>query len=142
LSEKLKVAEKEVAIKKDELAVIQGSIAKMEADYNKLMDYIQELSDNKVKCERRLKNAGKLLELLSDEGERWGKTVVILTADSEKLVGDVFLAAAQISYMGPFTGVYRDQLVERWIQICNTEKVAISERYSLVNTLGDPVEIR
>ena len=44
--------------------------------------------------------------------------------------------------MGPFTGAYRDRLVERWINICQTEKVAISERYSLVNTLGDPVEIR
>jgi dynein heavy chain len=32
--------------------------------------------------------------------------------------------------------------VEKWIQICNTEQVAISEKYSLVSTLGDPVEIR
>ncbi len=40
MSEKLKLAEKEVAVKKEELAVIQGSIAKMEEDYNKLMDYI------------------------------------------------------------------------------------------------------
>ena len=40
LSEKLKVAEKEVAVKMEALAVIQNSIAKMEADYNKLMDYI------------------------------------------------------------------------------------------------------
>jgi hypothetical protein len=34
LSEKLKVAEREVAVKKEELAVIQGSIAKMEEEYN------------------------------------------------------------------------------------------------------------
>lgn len=58
------------------------------------MDYIQELSDNKVKCERRLKNAGKLIDLLGDEGERWEKSVGVLMADSEKLVGDVFIAAA------------------------------------------------
>ena len=41
--------------------------------------------------------------------------MTVLAADSEKLVGDVFLAAAQISYMGPFTGAYRDQLVDRWL---------------------------
>ena len=72
------------------------------------MEYIQELSDNKVKCERRLKNAGKLIGLLGDEGERWEKSVGVLMIDSEKLVGDVFIAAAQVSYMGPFTGAYRD----------------------------------
>ena len=44
--------------------------------------------------------------------------------------------------MGPFTGSYRDKLVEKWIQICHFEQVAISDKYSLVNTLGDAVEIR
>ena len=47
-----------------------------------------------MKCERRLKNAGKLIDLLGDEGERWEKSVGVLMADSEKLVGDVFIAAA------------------------------------------------
>jgi hypothetical protein len=94
LSEKLKVAEREVAVKREELAIVQGGIAKMEAEYNKLMDYIQDLSDNKIKSERRLKNAGKLIDLLGDEGERWEKSVGVLMVESEKIVGDVFIAAA------------------------------------------------
>lgn len=142
LAEKLKVAEEEVKVKKAELEVIQSSIAKMEQDYQKLMDYIDQLNDDKVKCERRLVNAEKLLGLLGDEGERWEKSVGIMQAEVEKLVGDVFLAASQISYMGPFTGAYRDRLVEQWQLICSKELVPISEKYSLVNTLGDPVEIR
>ena len=48
-------------------------------------------------------NAGKLLGLLSEEGGRWAQTVVVLKKDIEKLVGNVFLAASSISYMGPFT---------------------------------------
>lgn len=40
LSEKLRVAEEAVAIKKDELGLIKGEIEKMETDYNQLMDYI------------------------------------------------------------------------------------------------------
>jgi hypothetical protein len=28
--------------------------------------------------------------------------------------GDIFLAAAELSYLGPFTGEYREQLIEIW----------------------------
>ena len=49
LSEKLKLAERKVAVKHEELAIVQGGIAKMEAEYNKLMDYIQDISDLRVK---------------------------------------------------------------------------------------------
>ena len=41
LSEKLRVAEEAVAIKKDELGVIKAEIDKMESEYNQLMEYIQ-----------------------------------------------------------------------------------------------------
>ena len=33
-------------------------------------------------------------------------TVTSLKADTIKLVGDIFLAAVSISYIGPFIGVY------------------------------------
>lgn len=75
------MAEREVAVKREELAIVQGGIAKMEAEFNKLMDYIQDLSDNKIKSERRLKNAGKLIDLLGDEGERWEKSVGVLIVE-------------------------------------------------------------
>lgn len=52
------------------------------------------MNDDKVKCERRLVNAEKLLGLLGDEGKRWEKSVGIMQAEVEKLVGDVFLAAS------------------------------------------------
>jgi dynein heavy chain len=41
--------------------------------------------------------------LLGDEGERWKITVEELNKEVEKLCGDVFIAAASISYIGPFT---------------------------------------
>jgi dynein heavy chain, axonemal len=115
LSEKLRVAEEAVAIKKDELGVIKAEIDKMESEYNQLMEYIQQLSDDKIKCERRLTNAGKLIGLLGDEGERWQISVGLMENEIEKLIGNVFIAAASISYIGPFTGFYREILVEYWI---------------------------
>lgn len=59
------------------------------------------------RCEKRMGRAEKLVVLLADEGVRWKETVEKLTDEIEKLVGNVFLSAAGISYAGPFTGVYR-----------------------------------
>jgi dynein heavy chain, axonemal len=110
-----------VAIKKDELGLIKAEIDKMEADYNQLQEYIQQLSDDKIRSERRLTNAGKLINLLGDEGERWLASVGIMEAEIEKLIGNVFIAAASISYIGPFTGFYRDILIEQWVELCKYE---------------------
>jgi hypothetical protein len=43
----------------------------MEEQYESTMAYIDQLQANKVLCEVRLTNAGKLIELLGEEGVRW-----------------------------------------------------------------------
>jgi len=40
---------------------------------------------------------------LGDEGERWKSSVSELHREEGKLNGNVFVAAASISYFGPFT---------------------------------------
>jgi dynein heavy chain len=69
-------------------------------------------------------------------------TVGELKKEQEKLNGNVFIAASSISYMGPFTGLYRDMLIELWTNLCSEYRISVSEKYSLVNTLGNPIEIR
>ena len=62
----------------------------------------------------RLERAEKLTYLLEDEGKRWAITVKELEIELTNLVGDVFLSAACISYCGPFTGIFRQQLQTDW----------------------------
>ena len=59
--------------------------------------------------------------------------------DDEKIyfTGNVFLAAASLSYLGPFTGKYRDELLKQWVRECRKREIKIVQNYSLVNTLGD-----
>ena len=66
--------------------------------------------------ETRLQNAKKLINLTGDEAKRWQVTVGIMSDEIEDLFGDVFLAAAQISYVGPFTGIYRKELLDIWME--------------------------
>lgn len=41
-----------------------------------------------------------------------------LEQDKIYFKGNVFLAAASLSYVGPFTGNYRDQMIKEWQNEC------------------------
>jgi dynein heavy chain len=75
-----------------------------------MMDDKQELEDNMNTSNLRMGRAEKLVVLLKDEGVRWKATVEIISGQIIKLVGNVFLSCACISYFGAFTGQYRDML--------------------------------
>ena len=57
---------------------------------------------------KRMVRAEKLVVLLADEGVRWKETVETIQGDIERLVGNVFLSCACISYFGGFTGQFRE----------------------------------
>lgn len=69
------------------------------------LEFLMDQSTN------RMRRAEKLVVLLKDEGVRWAETVEVIKGDIERLVGDVFLSCACISYFGAFTGQYREKLV-------------------------------
>jgi hypothetical protein len=55
-------------------------------------------------CGKRLGRAGKLTSLLGDELVRWGTAADELAGRLELLVGDAFMAAAVVNYLGAFPG--------------------------------------
>ena len=58
------------------------------------------------------------------------------------LTGDMFLAAAYVSYLGPLTGGYRDELLRRWMTKVLQSGVVCSGVFSLARALADPVQVR
>jgi dynein heavy chain len=68
------------------------------------------------KTARKAALADRLINGLSGENKRWSETIARLEVTEVKLVGDVLLAAAFVSYAGPFNMQFRQQLVnERWM---------------------------
>ena len=57
------------------------------------------------------------------------------------MVGDVFVAAACISYYGPFTGTFRQKLVWKWVDHCKELGIPVTDRYNMAEVMGDPMEI-
>jgi dynein heavy chain len=77
--------------------------------------------------------------LLTSEGQRWAEEIKEIEMSEKRLVGDVFISVAEMSYLGPFTGQYREILIQQWLMETVKRDVDLSENYSLVNTLGDAV---
>ena len=64
----------------------------------------KELEDDIRQTKDRLIRADKLNVGLADEKVRWAESIVTLSDAINKVTGDVFIAAASVSYYGPFTG--------------------------------------
>ena len=57
------------------------------------------------------------------------------------LVGDVSVAAAMCTYLGPFHGRARAEMTAEWLKAFRTHGLRVSRAFSLTSVLGDPIEI-
>lgn len=93
-------------------------------------------------AEVQLNRAEKLVQGLSSEAERWAVSQQNLEDDLHNLTGNILLTAACIAYLGPFTAVYREDLLAEWIASARSKKLPASNIFSLERILVDEVQLR
>ena len=95
----------------EEYQELADKLAELDANYKRTMadmsSYKKELEDLQTKIDR----GDKLITGLSGEKTRWEASLIELDDQYDKLVGDCILAAAFMSYCGPFPSEYRESLV-------------------------------
>jgi dynein heavy chain len=112
---------------------LSAELAVLEAKYAEAAATKKAAEEDVARGELRLSLANRLTSALADENVRWGQSVVSMKEEKELLVGDVLLASAFISYIGPFTKEYRDQLIAKdWVPFL--EKAAGGSRIPMSNT--------
>jgi len=80
----------------------------------------------------QLARAEKLLSGLGSESVRWKVNVGELNEDLKNLVGNILLSAAFVSYLGPFTAEYRQELSDLWKNKCiNEMQIPTSANFDL-----------
>ncbi|GBG25533.1 Dynein heavy chain 6, axonemal [Hondaea fermentalgiana] len=131
------LAEKRAALQEvvDKVNALQATCDATLAEKNRLAEEAEQ-------TQARLERAEKLTSGLASEGVRWRETVVVINAQVDELVGDVFLAAACVSYYGAFTGAYRDELVALWQNSVRDLHIPCSGSFNLVDTIGSAVLVR
>eukprot|EP00064_Thunnus_orientalis_P010890 superscaffoldBa00001518_g10919 len=136
--ERLKLAEDELGVQMEMLAVKRGELKEVEDRLQSLNDDLEaminkkkELESNIELCSQKLIRAEKLIGGLGGEKDRY-----------TNLTGDILLSSGTVSYLGAFTVDYRIECQEQWHILCQEKKIPCSEDLTLTNTLGNQVAIR
>ena len=95
----------------EQVAELESKLAKLTADLAAANAEKQEAMDSVERGQRKLDLAQRLTNALASENVRWAENILTMEADKSLLTGDVLLAAAFISYIGPFTKTFRDKLM-------------------------------
>lgn len=100
------------------LAQLEATLAVLNAEYEKAEGEKQEAQATYERGKTKIELARRLVSSLGGETERWATGVKTLREEKYNLVGDVLVASAFLSYVGPFTKTFREQLVkDQWLPV-------------------------
>uniref|UniRef100_A0A8C6KVS4 Dynein axonemal heavy chain 5 n=1 Tax=Nothobranchius furzeri TaxID=105023 RepID=A0A8C6KVS4_NOTFU len=126
----LQTAQAELDAKQAELDVVQ-------AEYEKAMMEKQTLLEDAERCRRKMQTAFSLISGLAGEKERWTEQSKEFAAQTKRLVGDVLLATAFLSYSGPFNQEFRNLLVSEWQRELKQRSIPFGTNLNLTELLID-----
>uniref|UniRef100_T1INB1 Dynein axonemal heavy chain 2 n=1 Tax=Strigamia maritima TaxID=126957 RepID=T1INB1_STRMM len=127
---------------KQNLTTLQRKVEDLKQQYDEKLAMKEQLKSKAEELVMKLERAEKLVEGLSGERGRWEKTVKILDGKLMHILGDCLMAAACVSYMGPFLSSYRDHLEEIWLFAIKNKSIPIDLEFSLSEFLVTPNQIR
>jgi len=139
---KLSVVQANLAEKRAMVAAINEKLQNLSDQQAKLVQQAKDLKDEMEDCQKKLVRAEKMIGGLEGEKTRWTETVAQLGEQQELLVGDSLIAAGMVSYAGPFTALYREQLETSWREKLVKSGVKLTQGVTMMKTLGNDVTIR
>ncbi|XP_059156869.1 dynein axonemal heavy chain 2-like isoform X2 [Physella acuta] len=128
---------------KAKLAEVEAKMAELKVLYDEKLAQKEELKKKAEHTELMLDRAQKLVSGLAGERIRWEQTVKDLEERMGHLVGDVLIAAAFLSYMGPFLSTYREEIVNtRWMTEVKKLGIPVGSEFSFCNFMAKPTQVR
>ncbi|XP_063992490.1 dynein axonemal heavy chain 2 [Diachasmimorpha longicaudata] len=125
-----------------QLEKLQGELKRLQKNYDEKMKEKKDLIRLAEDLELKLKRAAMLVDGLSGERLRWQKTLEILAELYERLPGDCLISSGCVSYLGPFISIYRDELVQLWMNEVMTMEIPLSVNLDITEFMSDSTTIR
>ncbi|XP_074081620.1 dynein axonemal heavy chain 2 isoform X1 [Macrotis lagotis] len=127
----------------EKLREVAEKLEMLKKQYDEKLAQKEELRKKSEEMELKLERAGMLVSGLAGEKARWEETLQGLEEDLGYLVGDCLLAAAFLSYMGPFLTNYRDEIVSQiWVRKIRELQVPCSPGFTFDSFLSNPTKVR
>lgn len=126
-------------------AEVDALVAKLNSElqvlldaYNKAMTEKNDAIAAAEKCERKMSLATRLVSALGSEQERWAQSIIDIGELMKVVIGDVLLASAFVSYVGPFNKQFRDRILsENFTPFFGQNNIPMSENSNPVDILTD-----
>jgi dynein heavy chain len=95
-----------------------------------------------ARCARRLDLAQRLVNALGSESVRWNAAIIELGDKIQVIIGDVLLASAFVSYVGPFNKSFRDQIINvKFLDFFKKNKIPMSGDPNPLSILTDEAQV-
>lgn len=144
------------AFAEEQLRKKMAILEELEAEFQKLADKLAELENiynttiadmSKYKAELdalqvKIERGEKLVSGLAGEKTRWEATLIELDETYEQLIGDCILAAAFMSYCGPFPSEYRDTLILNWISCVEMHNIPFTRGFDFADFMAGAAQAR
>jgi dynein heavy chain len=146
--QRLKEATESLAVKQgalkdaqDALAVVTAKLAALQVSYDSSVEQKNSLRDEAQMLEEKLERADKLVNGLAGEYTRWQSSIVEYNAALVKVTGDALMAAAFLSYAGPFETNFRTALTKQWTHSIVTQRLPMTEHFDFARFLSKPTDV-
>jgi dynein heavy chain len=138
---KLEIAMSDLSKAQMTLDEKQAELDKFKAKYNEAISNKQALQADADSCKRKMTAATALINGLKGEKDRWTSQSKEFAERIGRLVGDVVLATAFLSYSGPFNQTFRGNLLNIWKDDLRKRKIPFTGDVDIIGLLVDGTTI-
>jgi len=138
---KLQAAQKDLAQAQAQLDEKQREVDEVQAQFEAVMRKKQQLEEDAATCRRKMDSASALIGGLAGEKDRWTEQSKEFRAQIQRLVGDVLILCAFMSYAGPFNADFRTLLMTNWRKELEGRSIPFTKDLNLIEQLVDNATI-
>jgi dynein heavy chain, axonemal len=147
--QRLKEASEGLAIKQaalrdaqEALAVVTAKLAALQVSYDTSVNEKNQLREEAEYLESKLDRADKLVKGLAGEYSRWQSSIGEFNTALVKVTGDALIAAAFLSYAGPFETSYRVALMKQWAATVHSQRLPVTDNFDFAKFLSKATDVR